>query len=220
MKSRSLILPPRTEAQQEHFASVRAGTIDLVPHQHTIRTLMEGMEKRRVCRVRYRAVLAERAKTLYIKPLKLFTYADSLYLHARLARAPGNPYREPDFDPILAVHRIREIELTETLFEPGPDSFDKSFNKTFGLIKGEPFTLEVEFRSWAAEYAAERIWSQDQQIVHCAPDRVRLRFSSASEPEVLRFVLSFGDCAKVLSPDWLVERVREAVRSTEAVYDE
>ncbi|MFB3906272.1 MAG: helix-turn-helix transcriptional regulator [Acidobacteriota bacterium] len=219
VKSRALVKAGGSGTEPGQFAALRTGTIDFTPHQKTIRTLIKGMEKKRVCRVTYRAALADRPKTFYVKPLKLFAYADSVYLLARMAKPPGKRYREPDFDPILAVHRIRNVELTETLFErPETFDFEKSFNKAFGLIKGEPFTVEVEIWDWAAEYVAERVWSADQKIEQLTADRIRLTFSSASEPEVLRFVLSFGDCAKVLAPDWLVNKVRETAQNLGRLY--
>ncbi|HXK58867.1 MAG TPA: WYL domain-containing transcriptional regulator [Acidobacteriota bacterium] len=219
VKSRALVKGDGSGAEWGQFAALRTGTIDFTPHEKTIRTLIKGMEKKRVCRVTYRAVLADRPKPFYVKPLKLFAYADSVYLLARMAKKPGKRYRESDFDPILAVHRIRDIELTDTLFErPKAFDFEKSFGRTFGLIKGQPFTVEVEFWDWAAEYVAERVWSTDQKIKQLATDRIRPTFSSAFEPEVLRFVLSFGDCAKVLAPDWLVNRVRETAKNLGRLY--
>jgi len=117
VKSRALLKVKDSETERGHFAALKTGTIDFTPHQKTIRMLIKAMEKKRVCRVTYRAILADRAKTFCVKPLKLFAYADSVYLLARMAKPPGNRYREPDFDLILAVHRIRKVELTETLFE-------------------------------------------------------------------------------------------------------
>ena len=29
----------------------------------------------------------------------------------------GKTYKEPDFDPLLAIHRIKNVELTERMFK-------------------------------------------------------------------------------------------------------
>ena len=77
-----------------------------------------------------------------------------------MARYPGKPFKEPDFDPLLAVHRIQKIELTERSYEfPEDYDFEKFFNQNFGVIKEEAFEVVVEFTGYAAEYVAERIWS-------------------------------------------------------------
>ncbi|MCK5244885.1 MAG: WYL domain-containing protein [Desulfobacterales bacterium] len=101
LKSRDL-LPEKKAGTPQHFASFRPGTIDYTPHQNTIRTIIDAMEKQKICKVNYRRPAAERTKTFYIKPLKLFSHQDTVYLHARKARSPGKPYKAPDFDRLLS----------------------------------------------------------------------------------------------------------------------
>jgi predicted DNA-binding transcriptional regulator YafY len=206
------LLPKETLLSSGHFASFRPGTIDYTPHQDAIRTLIEAMDQKRVCEVTYRAILAKRAKTLYIKPYKIFSHRETIYLHAGLAPKPGKPYREPDFDPLLAIHRIVGVALTDRLFTvPEGYDFEKTFNENFGIIKEEAFEAEVEFSGFAAGFVAERIWSLDQEIEKLSGGRIRLRFSVSSEPELKAWVLSFGDEAKVIGPDWLKEELAETI---------
>jgi hypothetical protein len=74
--------------------------------------------------------MASRAKTFFIKPLKLFSYYDTVYLHARKDRGSGEPFKAPEFDPLLAVHRIRieKMEMTDRLFE-FPKDYQKAGDK-------------------------------------------------------------------------------------------
>jgi predicted DNA-binding transcriptional regulator YafY len=196
-----------------HFASFRSGSIDYTPHQNTIRTLIEAMDNRKICKISYKSIMAQRAKTFYIKPLKIFSHKDSVYLHAHLARAPGKPYCEPDFNPLLAIHRIKKVEATERLFVfPKNYDFDKAFKQNFGVIKDDAFEVEVEFTGWAAKYAAERTWSQDQKIVQNNGTMV-LTFSASSEPELISWVLSFGDEARLLKPAWLISNVKQKINN-------
>lgn len=207
-KSQAL-LPQEKALSSHHFASFKPGSIDYTPHQETIRTLIEAMEANRICKVTYRSIMAKRAKTFYIKPLKIFSHHDTIYLHARMARKPGKPYSEPEFDPLLAVHRINNVELTERQFKfPKDYDFEKTFNQNFGIIKEDAFKVEVEFTGYAAKYVAERIWSPDQKVVKKKGGKTKLIFSASSEPELIAWVLSFGDEAKLIKPDWLVEMVK------------
>jgi len=64
-----------------HFTAFRPGTIDYTPQHQIIHTLIEAMEKQRVCKLTYQAIDAPRPKTYHIKPLKLFSYHDAVYLH-------------------------------------------------------------------------------------------------------------------------------------------
>ena len=148
-----------------HFASFSTGTIDYTPHQGNIRILIEAMNAMNICRITYQAIMQIRAKTYHIMPLKIFTYRNTMYLHARMARQPGKKYWEPDFDPLLAIHRLKKVEMTDRGFEyPKDYNFEKVFNKFFGIIKDEPFKVDMEFTGWAALHVAERNWSPDQVI--------------------------------------------------------
>lgn len=84
--------------------------------------------------------MSKRHKTLYIKPLKLFSHKDTVYLHARFAVTPGKPYQKPEFDPLLAIHRLKAVEITVKIFEfPEKYDFDSTFKHNFGVMKDDDF---------------------------------------------------------------------------------
>jgi predicted DNA-binding transcriptional regulator YafY len=56
-----------------------------------------------------------------------------------------------------------------------------------------------------------RIWSSDQRIRKLRKGRISLTFSVSSQPELIGWVLSFGEEAKVVKPDWLVKKIKEQV---------
>jgi len=202
-----------------HFAAFRPGTIDYSPQHRTILALIEAMNIRAVCRLTYQAIEGKAAKTFFIKPLKLFSHRDSIYLHAQLAKTPGERYRSPRFDPLLAVHRMKSVELTERTYEPPENyDFDKVFNSHFGVMKEETFTVEVEFTGWSACYVVERVWSPDQQITRIDEDTVILTFTASSEPELTGWLLSFGAEARLISPDWLVKDIKRIINGMKKQY--
>ncbi len=69
----------------------------------------------------------------------------------------------------------------------------------------------MEFVGFAAGFVAERIRSPDQQIEQLPDGKIHLSFSASSEPELVAWLLSFGDEARLLGPNWLVEKVVETV---------
>jgi predicted DNA-binding transcriptional regulator YafY len=218
LKSRAL-LPGDDNVFACHFAAFRPGTIDYSPQHQAIRTLIEAMDKKTVCRLIYQALTGKAAKTFFIKPLKLFSHRDTVYLHAQLARTPGERYRSPKFDPLLAVHRMKAVELTDRTFEP-PENFDfeKVFNSHFGVMKEETFTVEVEFTGWSACYVAERIWSPDQEITKKDEETIILTFTASSEPEFTAWLLSFGAEGRLLKPDWLVKDINRIINGMKRNY--
>jgi len=191
-----------------HFTAFRPGTIDYTSKHQIIHTLIDAMEKQRVCKITYQAIEAPYPKIFHIKPLKLFSYHDAVYLHAQKAKEPGKPYRVTKYDPLLAVHRMKSIEMTDIKFQPEKFDFEKTFNQHFGLIKENVFEVEVAFTGWSAAYVSERIWSPDQEIIKKGKDKIILKFTASSKPELLGWLLSFGEQATLLKPEWLVKELK------------
>jgi len=54
-----------------HFTAFCPGTIDYTPQHQIIHTLIDAMEKQKVCKLTYQAIESPRPKTFHIKPLKL-----------------------------------------------------------------------------------------------------------------------------------------------------
>lgn len=195
------------------FAALPSGAIDYTPHQETLQVLIRAMEERHICKVAYRAGYDGRSRTFFIKPRKLFSHRDCLYLSAQLARHPGQKYKEADYDPLLAVHRIGAVELTERRFEPpAGDDFNARFNADFGVIKEEPFEVTADFRNWAAAFVSERIWSPGQKVTRRKDRSIRIRFKASSEVEVVSWILSFRSDCTLVRPKWLVKRLGGMLR--------
>ena len=179
------------------------------------------MQSQRVCKVDYQAIGRTAPKALYVKPLRIFSHRDTVYLHARLAKAPGKPYVEPSFDPILPIHRMKRVELTERSFEfPADYNFEKAFNREFGIIKEKAFEVEAVFSGWSARFVAERIWSPDQKIESMSQDRIKLTFTASSEPEVLSWLLSYGEEVELLKPEHLLGELAGKIRKMHQIYSE
>jgi predicted DNA-binding transcriptional regulator YafY len=218
-KSQALF-PDKKTLSFHHFASFRPGSIDYTPHQDAVRILIEAMDKKRICKISYKSIMAKRAKTFYVKPLKIFSYYDAIYVDARLAREPKKPYKEPQYDPLLAVHRIKKIELTERMFQfPKDYDFEKVFNKSFGVIKEGSFKVEVEFKGYSAEWVKERMWSPDQKITKMRGRKIKISFSASSKLEFIEWLFSFEDEAKLIKPDWLIEKVKDTISKMQRIYN-
>ena len=116
---------------------------------------------------------------------------------------------------------IKKVEITDRLFQfPKDYDFEKTFNQNFGIIKKESFEVVVEFSGFAARYVAERMWSPDQKVIKKKGGNVKLIFTASSRPELMAWVLSFGNEAKLIKPDWLVDEVRQTVDRTRGRYSE
>jgi predicted DNA-binding transcriptional regulator YafY len=219
LEKSTLLLPDGAGLPESHFGVMRFGSIDYSPYQKQLLTLVEAMEKKRVCEITYRKIGEPRAKRSRIKPLKIFAQNESVYVHARYAKMPGQPFKVADYDPLLALQRFKTVKMVDTRFViPKNYDFDRSMNKQFGVIHGKQFKVVAEFTGWAAGFVAERIWSPDQKISHKQDGRVRVEFSSSSEPEVLTWILRFGDEAKLIGPRSLVNELKSRLSCISELY--
>ncbi|MBN2468536.1 MAG: WYL domain-containing protein [Deltaproteobacteria bacterium] len=218
LKSHAL-LPQEENGGQQYFACFRPGSIDYTPHQETLQALLAAMEEKKICKITYQPIGEGKDKNFYIKPLKIFSHLDTIYLHARMARTPGKKYIDPAFDPLLAMHRIKAIDKTERPYRlPKDYDFEKTFNREFGIIKEKAFEVEAEFTGWAAGYISERVWSPHQKIVKKGKGKIILTFASSSQAEVMSWILSFGEEARLLKPEWLVKQVKDRIEKMQKTY--
>jgi len=221
-KSAQLLHDVPDEGDHENliYGVYRPGAIDYTPYQTQWQTLLEAMEKSLVCEIHYRKVLAKRAKKSRIKPLKIFSHGETVYVHARYAKEPGKLFRAASYDPLLALHRLEKVELTDTKFvKPADYDFERTFNEHFGVIKQKKFRVEAELSGWAAGYTAERKLSPDQKITRRRGGRILIQFTATSEPEVLNWVLGLGAEARLIAPESLVAQLRERLAGVMRLYD-
>ncbi len=209
----------KREPDREVFGVYRPGVIDYTPHHHHLNALVRGMEELRVCEVSYKRLKDKQAKTFRIKPLKIFSHHDTIYVHARYAKMPGRVFKDPGYDPLLALHRFSAVSVTDTPFRrPRDYDFEKVFNKHFGIIKGRAFRVRAELSGWAAGFAAERKISSDQVIRKKRGGKIEITYTATSEPEVLAWVLSFGTEARLLAPKSLVEKLKDQLEEVRELY--
>jgi len=220
LEKTQLLLPSEAHTAEGHFATLSGGRIDYGPHRETLRLLIEAMESGHVCELLYQRLLDDEARSLRIKPLKIFSYRDSIYLHTRRAPEPGKAWKEPEYHPLLAVHRIQQVRITEQHYRVPEDyDFDRDVKTSFGVWQNEPFRVVCRFEGWAAEYVAEREWSVDQEIEIHPDDTVTLTFTARGRPEVVAWILGFGANAEVLGPDDLVGEVASELSKAMKRYD-
>jgi predicted DNA-binding transcriptional regulator YafY len=201
------------------FSALNSGRIDYTPHEGTLRTLLDAIGERRVCRITHRKLAAGSEREYWAKPMKIFSHQDSVYVHVLPAKEPDKPFDSDTPDRILAVHRITSIEVTDRPYRvPETYDFERSMRGSFGVWQSEPFEVECEFCGWAADYVAEREWSQGQQITRTGDGCIRLRFTARAMEEVSRWVMGYGANVKVLGPPELVERVAHDLREAAGRY--
>jgi len=180
------------------------GRIDYEPFTAIFEDAEKAIRERRLCRVAYRSLGNNPARELVFAPLLFLNLRESFYLRGmKVGDAP--PHAELA-SKLLAVHRIERFDMLTTThrIETPPDTTKAD---SFGLWKDTPFRVRVSFKKSAATYVRERIWSTDQLIEYAEDESLILEFTATSQPEVIAWILSFGDSAECLAPPEVREEI-------------
>ncbi|MBW1953016.1 MAG: WYL domain-containing protein [Deltaproteobacteria bacterium] len=176
-------LEERARALTQVGAGYSRGRIDYTEHQHLLDVLLEALADRRVCRVSYQSPKRTEPWEYCIAPLTLIAHHGTLYLRCWLVADSGEPEVIHD-GMLLAVQRLREVELTERTFAVREEPVNEEAH-IFGLMREEPFRVQVRFHPEAAAYVRERRWSADQNLTPLPDGGLLLEFTAASQPEVV-----------------------------------
>jgi predicted DNA-binding transcriptional regulator YafY len=123
----------------------------------------------------------------------------------------------PEYEQIrtFAVERIVTLEKLRDHFDKPEDfSIESHMESAFGLIREEPFDVEIIFDEEVAEYVRSRVWHPSQKVRELSGGRINMKMHVGGEFELGSWILSFGHSAIVVSPERLRRRVEaELVRT-------
>ena len=155
--------------------------------------ILEAIVEQKVCIVTYRALSHGKENTYRIHPLRLFEHDGGLYIFVFIPK--HNTIR------ILALDRISKLDIgNETFDEPEDFNPESILSGTFDLVLGDPVSIKVKFTPEGARRVKNRIFSEHQIMEEQDDGSVILSMDTSGRDDVLRWVLSFGNDAKILSP--------------------
>ncbi len=120
----------------------------------------------------------------------------------------------------FALPRIQKPALTKKTFDrPRGFSAEKELKGGFGVFSGSgKYCIKVRFDSFAARLVRERDWHPTQKIREIKEGGIELEMTLGALEEIERWVLSWGDHAKVLGPKALIESVAKRIRLMQQAY--
>ncbi len=122
----------------------------------------------------------------------------------------------------FALGRITSPIVTDERFEK-PANFDpaKYLEGSFTVMKGEgDYSVVIEFDAWAADLLRGRQWHPSQKTDEMPNGACRIQMRLSGLEEIERWVLSWGNHAKVLAPLALVDRIITTASAVVAQYKE
>ncbi len=118
---------------------------------------------------------------------------------------------------IFNLNRIRNLKLTEERFDL-PDDFDFSSRcggGKFGAFISEDYMdFTIDFYGEARGLVKDRVWADDQRITdYDDEEKTWIQFSTTQFIKVMEWVLSQGENAVPVEPEWFVDKWKERVKS-------
>lgn len=159
------------------------------------------------CRVKIRHAAPDQSKIMERKvdPYYLVNHKGEWYLNTYCHTR--NSIRT------FAVSRIRQAEmLSEQFTMPASATRKKIFGDQMGIIwKPDFYKVRIRFSPEVAPYIRERQWHPQQTIKGLRDGSVILEFTTNHIHEVKDWVLSWGSGATILTPQLLVDKIREDI---------
>lgn len=165
--------------------------------------ILTGVLHRSRVEVSYQPVRGKARKGAF-EPWALVLYRHGIYA---IGTFPGATH-----DYVLPVERFQSAKLRRgDHFEP-PARFDASkyFEGAFGVfVPGERAAVVIEFDAAVAHLVRARRWHPTQKLAPTRGGGVRLSMRVTPTPDMIPWLLSWGDRARVKSPPAIRERVRD-----------
>ena len=145
-----------------------------------------------------------------IMPFQLVFDSGSLFLYGAGSKTPENPR-------LFKLSKMHDVQvITSKTFElPANFRFHENFEKgRFGAFQyDEAYDFKIEFSGDARSIVRECIWADNQIIEeNQKAATTTISFTSSQWIPIFRWLLSFGENARPLEPDWLVEQWKESIR--------
>ena len=177
----------------------------------TLTLLRQALLLQRTVRLHYQKAGREGSETQRVDPYSLLLYESGLYLvgYSHRAKALRN----------YAVERVKQVELTDELFEMRSDLLHEAISqRPFGIIEGPAMNIRIRFNRVVAHLLKERVWHPTQRVMSLANGDALLTMQAGGSKEILRWILSWGSDARVLEPPELVELVKTTLSSANHQY--
>jgi proteasome accessory factor B len=115
----------------------------------------------------------------------------------------------------FALPRMRKVASTRIRFRrPADFSITDHLSDSFGVFSGKAkHRVSIHFDAFAARLVSERQWHPSQKISRLPGGEMELTMTLGSLEEVERWILSWGEHARVLEPVELKRRLRRAAEA-------
>ncbi|MDR0549557.1 MAG: WYL domain-containing protein [Deltaproteobacteria bacterium] len=193
--------------------------VDYRPFQETFKTFFAAISKKKFCEVLYAKPDMEKPATLYFAPLEIVGYHGKIYVEGRRVKSLTEPFVDYG-QRSLALQRVKKVTITNTDIRGLETPSRENQEPLFGLIRTNPFTLNVNFAPYLASYLEEHtipgliekhVLKGRKTGKKKSPFKgwIKLKIRCGDPYEPLTWLLGFGSGAVIISPKTLKELYRD-----------
>ncbi len=195
------------DALSRVFVPHARGHVDYEPQRELIDQLLDAIARRRICKLTYHAAWRGTTKQHVARPLRLVWHRSALYLLACLG--------EHTRITTLAVHRIRDLDVTTEQFAKPRVDVDAHVAKAFGIfVSDEEQDVEIRFDAEIAWRVEERTYHPAERKQRLPDGSLRYQVRSSAQWEIIPWVASFGPLAELVAPTSWRELLRTNIDAT------
>jgi len=149
-----------------------------------------------------------------VSPQRLVRYRDNWYLDAWCHTV--------DRLRTFGLARMEKVKVLEERSRiVGRRRLERFFAQSYGIYNGPAkATAVIRFTGPAARYAAVEQWHPRQKRTMHADGSVELRFPYGDPTELVKDILSWGECAEVVEPPELRDMVRNKLKNAVLRYEQ
>jgi len=175
-------------------------------------TVQASCVERHVLSVIYDSASSSSKRSRTLGPHFLYFAKGSLYLVAEDLQTGENK--------IFSVARMTEAQMLDEGYVGETVDPEEFFKASFGIFKGTtPVQIRIEISPKIAPFVKERRWHSSQSVISKGDGSIVLGLDVAITPELVQWILGFGEDAKVIEPNQLRKEIAEAATKVAALYE-
>lgn len=192
--------------------------IDYELVQNTVDKIHQAISKHEVLRYRYgrynldkKFEYSRNGASYEVEPYALIWKKDYYYLIGKFIETGElRHYR---------IDRIREIEIVPRRFKKEPFELQAYIDKSFNMYSGEEINIEISFDASLLNVVIDR-FGLDADIQKMNEATFIFKGRAKMSEGLLNWILTWGAKAKVLSPTFLVDEMREKIEEMHQIYNQ
>ena len=170
-------------------------------------TLLEAQETKELLYITYNG----EKKELFV--IKCFVFSGGTYCY--VMNQEGKSY-------MLSLQRIKKVEkllIKKNVPYPKPNvDIEKALSDPFGIVReDEEFDAVVKLNYWQGTYEKEKLWPDSVKIER-EGDHWLFKVRTCGIYWLKRWVMSLGNEAELLEPEWLRTNIRSEIENMAVIY--